>query len=750
MSIGDAGTCNARSNRIEWTTVALDAGTPSSPATRTLTYEVTIPDGVSPDTSFVNTAGVIKATYVANDGTPYVVVPGNPSVKDPALTPNAPAAEDPSNVFTPKAAVAKTRTTAVNETGNAAGQATIGETVSYTVTTTIPAGTTIYGTPTVVDALGARQQYVAETLTGTLNGVALPQAGISAAVAGNTVTATFPETFKTGAQDAVLVLKFDVTVLDVAANVRGGSLPNTARLTYRTPTNATRTLDGSVSTTIVEPKVSLAKSHTPSGRISPGQLVDFTITARNPSGSNVSRAHDAVVVDTLPAGTDPVDAGGNPLADGAAVPSHGGIWNAGARTITWTPATTPALASLAPGGSTDLKYRVRLENPATAGAIYRNAVDLHVRSLDGTVGGARTSGSPSTTAPDYKAAAEDTIAVVLPAITKSVTPTTGTIGTPVTWTVTVRLPKDVRSFDTTVVDSVPDGFDVDRYGAMSCTSGCVGNEPAPSSFPVTDAGSGKLQAAWFLGDLDPANSERVYTLVVEGHIRDTYRTAPNGKVLDGTSLTNQASVKTNRTDKVPGTPGVVPGAFDDTVGPATATVKVVEPKLTLTKSADRTGYVEGGERVTYTVTLKNTGTSPAFDVVVRDEPDVELTNVQLASGVSSSLNTNMWSADDRALEWKIPGPVAVDETVTFTYTADVKAARDLTAGDVIENVADIEEYWGRTKLQRDSNPWTHRRYTGPSSKVTLTVVKPNLTIAKTPDSGDAGRRSSPAAPPRSR
>lgn len=742
-SISDGGSCNAFSNRIEWTTVALAAGTPDAPATKTLTYELTIPDGVSPDTTFVNTAGVTRATYVANDGTPYVVVPDNPVVKDPALTPNAPKAEDPSDVYTPKAAVTKTRTTSVGESGNAASsQATIGETVRYTVTTTIPAGTTIYGTPTVVDALGTRQRYVEGTLSGTLDGVDLPTAGISAAVASNTVTATFPSTFKTGTQDAVLVLTFDVTVLDVDANVRGATLPNKATLTYQTPTGATKTLDGSTSTKIVEPKVATSKTHAPAHpeRIRPGQIVDFTVTARNATGSNVSTAHDAVVVDTLPAGTDPVDANGDFLADGATVPGHGGVWDAAARTITWTTATTPALASLAPGASTDLQYRVRLENPATVGMTYRNTVDLNVRSLDGTVPGTRTSGSTSTTATDYDAVADDTIAVVLPAITKTVTPGTGTIGTPVTWTVKVTLPKDVRYFDTTVVDTVPDGFDVDRYGAMSCTSGCVGDEPAPSSFPVTDAGSGKLQAAWYLGDLQPTSNERVYTLVVEGHIRDTYRNAPGGKVLDGTSLTNRASVKTNRSDKVPGTPGSVPGTFDDTVGPATATVQVKEPKLTLTKTADRSGWVEGGDRVTYTVKLKNTGNWPAYDVVVRDEPDVELTDVQLGSGVSTSLNTDMWSADDRTLEWKIPGPVAVGETVTFTYTADVKAARDLTAGDVIENVADIDEYWGLKKLDRDTHPWDYRRYTGPSSRVELTVVKPNLTIAKTPDAGDAAAK----------
>ena len=56
----------------------------------------------------------------------------------------------------------------------------------------------------------------------------------------------------------------------------------------------------------------------------------------------------------------------------------------------------------------------------------------------------------------YTASKSDTLNVDSATLTKSVTPGTGTIGTPVTYTVDVTIPQQVNLFDTTVVDSLPD------------------------------------------------------------------------------------------------------------------------------------------------------------------------------------------------------------------------------------------------------------------------------------------------------
>jgi fimbrial isopeptide formation D2 family protein/uncharacterized repeat protein (TIGR01451 family) len=748
-SITDGGTCDAAAGRIEWT-----VGEELAPgASRTLGYALKIPVGVAPGRTFVNRAAVVEYGYVGNTGTRYALVPANAAVEDPALpAANVPEAEDPSDVHTPAVSVLKERTTSVTETGNAAaGEATIGETVTYTVTTRIPAGTTLYGTPTVVDDLGARQALVPGSLSGTLNGAALPSGGVTLSESGNVVRATFGLSHTNAAGEDVLVLTFRAKVLDVAANVRGAKLPNTATLAYRDEQNGAGSAASSVDSTIVEPKTTLTKTHTPTGRAQPGQILTFSVKASataDSASTAFSPAHAVTVVDTMPAGTDPVDAAGATIPDGGTVPTTGtatttGVWNAAARTITWTPSTTPGLATILPGASVTLTYRARLEPTSVSGRTYVNTVADQIASLDPATGGVRTPASPGTTAPDYKATAQDSVLVALPTLAKTVTPTTVTIGDEVTWTVRATLPKALGYFDATVVDTVPTGFDVDGYGPMTCVSGCVAGDPVPTSFALT--GTTTKQAAWFLGDLGASDADRVYELVLRGHVRDTY-VGTTTKVLDGQTLTNSVGLRANRTNKLTA-PTTVPAStsYDDAVGPVTAANAVKEPKLALTKTADRGPFVEGGDVVTYTVAVKNTGSSAAYDLVVDDLPDAELTDVALSAGVSTSRNTDGWTAEDRDLRWVVPGPVAPGESVTFTYTAKVRPGSTLVSGDPIANTAKVTEAYGLPKATRDADPdYVFRRYTGPEATVALTSAVPRLSIEKTPDAGTAtaGARSS--------
>ncbi|WP_244930731.1 isopeptide-forming domain-containing fimbrial protein [Nocardioides sp. W7] len=709
-TISDGGSCTG--GRITWTGVDVAAG-----ATKNLTYTVTVPSDVSPGVAYTNRVGVVEYGYTTNSGTTYQLIPANPVVKDPFLpTPNMPAAEATETIRTRDANVVKGRTTSVNESGNNAGsQATIGEVVTYTVVTTIPKNTTTYGAK-VTDPLGSRQTLVPGSLCVngcTLDGVAF--GGVTESPA-NTVLATLPATYAAPtATDGVLVLTFQAKVLDVAANTRGTNLGNTATLAYTDQDGAPHTRSGTVNTTIVEPKIAVAKTVAGPTVVTSGEVKTFTVTASNTSGSNVSTAHDVVVVDTLPAGTEPVTI------------HNGGVWNSATRTITWTH------ASLAPGASTAFTYTVQVEDPAVGGTTYKNTVLATSTSQPNATGGVRTPASTATTAGDYDATAEKTISVVLPGITKDVSPTTATIGDNLTWTVRVTVPANVRYFDTTVVDTVPDGLAVDGYGAITCTAGCPGTDPAVSTFPVTTSGATQ-QAAWFLGDLAPAAQQRTYELVLTGHVLSTKR--GGGSVTAPVSFTNQATVRTNRTDTMPATPTSVPASYSDTVTPATATTAVKEPTLTIDKAADKGPRVEGDDTVTYTVKVKNTGSWPAYDVVVTDQPDTELVDVTLVGG--AALSTDGWTAGDPDLRWLVPGPIAAGATVTFTYTAKVKPGAQLNAGDQVTNTAAIPSYFGASTATRTGdgdNPW--REYVGPQDTVTLTVVKPNLTIAKTPDNGAA-------------
>jgi uncharacterized repeat protein (TIGR01451 family)/fimbrial isopeptide formation D2 family protein len=716
-ALSDGGTCAA--GRITWTGIDVAAG-----ATENLTYTLTVPADVSPGVTYTNNVGVMEWAYVANSGTAYQLIPANATVTDPTLPPaNMPAAEATESIHTRDAAISKSRTTSVSEGGNSlANQATIGEVVTYTVTTTIPKKTTVYGAE-VTDPLGSLQTLVPGSLCVagcTLDGVAF--GGVTESPA-NTVLATLPATYAAPvATDGKLVITFQAKVLDVAGNKRGASLGNTATLTFLDQNRDTHTKTGSTSTTIVEPKVAIAKTVAGSTVVTSAETKAFTVTASNASGTNLSTAHDVVVVDDVPAGTEPVTI------------DQGGVWNAAARTITWTKATTAALGAIAPGASVALTYTVQVENPAVGGTTYKNTAKANTTSLGSDTSGVRSSTSSSTTAPDYAANTSKTISVVLPSITKDVTPTQATIGDNVTWTVKVKVPANVRYWDATVVDSVPNGLAADSYGAITCTAGCPGTDPTVSTFPITTSSSTTQQAAWFLGDLAATTQQRTYELVLNGHVLSTKR--GGGSVTAPVSYTTEARVRTNRTDIVPAAPTTLPTSYSDTVGPASAATAVKEPHLVIAKSADKGPYVEGKDSVTYTVKVTNDGSWPAYDVVVTDQPDTELVDVTLVNG--AALSTDAWTAGDPDLRWLIPGGIAPGASVTFTYTTKVKPATQLASGDLITNTAAIPSYWGVSTADRTAdsdNPW--REYVGPQSTVDLRVAKPDLTIAKTPDNGAA-------------
>ena len=158
LNISDGGTCNTLTDRIEWSGLTLAAG-----ASDTLTYDLVIPAAISPGQTLTNTAGVRSYTSDTNIGGSFLYIPESnidPDVATSLGTPNAAVADDVSSVFTDLVTLVKTRTTEITGTGNGAADAAIGEEITYTLTATIPQGTTIYDSPTLTDALGTRLTYM--------------------------------------------------------------------------------------------------------------------------------------------------------------------------------------------------------------------------------------------------------------------------------------------------------------------------------------------------------------------------------------------------------------------------------------------------------------------------------------------------------------------------------------------------------------------------------------------------------------
>jgi uncharacterized repeat protein (TIGR01451 family)/fimbrial isopeptide formation D2 family protein len=733
-NVSDGGTCNVSANRIEWTGLAVPAEGEIPP----VTYDVKIPTDVAPAQTYVNHAGVRSYTSATNTGTPFRYIPGSnidPEVEaDLGEAPNSDPVDDTASVHTAAAELSKTRTTeTVQEPGNdGPGQATIGEVVDYEVKATVPAGSTIFGTGKIVDALGTRLVLVPGSAEGHLGGGALP-AEAEVVESGNTVELRLPPEYLNpeGTGPDVFELKFKAVVADVASNARPGSVSNLAGFEYEDQEGNPQKKEASVGTEIVEPQVSLTKSQGDAdGHVEPGETVHYTLRASNSSAAQVSAANDLVLVDTVPEGLTPVN-GTTPVADGGTVEPDGGVWDETARTISWE------IETLARGGATELEYDLRVNDPANSGSVFRNEAQLTATSLLGEVPGERTAASP--THAGYEAKAEATVGLIEAQMSKSVTPEEATIGEALTYTLDLRLPPEIEFHDTTVEDHLPDGIDFDGPGSIECVGGCGigGVELTPE--PQAD---GSTKVAWFLGDIAPSGAEREVKITYGAHVDTTYE--PEGTpVKAGEGLENTAATYYDSKDHIPGTPATIPapGEFEGTTGDVSSEVEVVEPKLAIEKEVsgdedhDGTRLTQPGDSYTYTLIVTNEGSSPAYEATVRDtNPDALLRNVQPTTG--AGFLPAGWQSGD-PLVWTIPGPIGPGESVTLAYTAELAPSAELEDGDTIDNTGDVPTYWGVPKPVREAEGFEYRTYEeDPEDSVELEVSLPHLSLTKAP--GRAG------------
>ncbi len=742
-AISDGGVCvdgGPDRDVIKWTIPAI-----AEDATKSLTYKVEIPSDVGPENTYVNESGVREYEADTNVGGTYTYTPQNNIDPDNPNTPNIARVDDPSNVRTPNVAIAKTRTTSISETGNnATTQATIGEIINYTVTTTLPAGTTMKTNPRIVDTPdSATTQPIVGTPTALLNGNPLP-AGWSITTVGQTITVNMPDNYVVppNGPNHVVTISFSTRVADVAANTRGQNRVNRASVLWTDTSNRTRN-SNTVTTTIVEPRISQSKSNSvqPNSAL-PGDTVTYTLTTSNSGpGSNFSIAHDTVIRDMVPVGMTPVDAGGVPLANGAVVPGTGGsIWDAGTRTITSPP------VDINPGASVVWTYKATIDKPAIAGDELVNTAEATTTSIGGSDPNERT--ASSSTNNGYVASSDSTVTIKGATVVKSVDPDWATIGTPLTYTVDLTIPKDLAMFNLTAVDTLPDSLDFDGYTSATCVSGCPAS-PAPTVQtynPVVTPTSTTI--AWDLGNITPGTTDRVIRFVFEAHVRDTYRSSGD-KVEAGDSIVNVVRAQSNVSDKFTFDPNNLPAVntFDWVSPEAKATTPVREPNITLDKrvKVNSGAFVNGpvqsqpGDTLTYSVAVKNNGSSAAYDMVVTDKPDSTITNVVLAQG--AAFNTDPWTAGDPTMKWTIPGPIAPGETVTLTYTAEPLPAAQLANGDKAINTAG-SNYWGIPASER-TNPWTYRNYDSNDDTVRVDFEFPEISVNKTttaagfPDIADA-------------
>ena len=731
---GDAGqpsfTGNATLSAVTWPRAsALAPG-----ASRTLTYTVDLPTPLSVSTDLVNTAAV--RSYNATDdlgGTQSYFPANNVDTTVPSTQWDAPAASDTSDVFVADVAVGKTVSSSVNEPGNvglespATGstKATIGELLTYTVTATIPAHSTVFhgsltdALPTGIAFVSATAGFLADASSASTPG---PLPG-SVTFNSSIPSLTFPATYDNSTATAQL---FDMTiiarVMQLAGNVNGVTRTNTGSFASSTALSGGTALPArthTAATGIVEPSPSLTKSNSaPVGGVTAGQTVTYTLTAKDAAGR--PPLHDGWVADCLPAGLTFAAYGALPGGVSTLPPTAGTGANG-------CPATTELLAwnigTLLAGSPITLTYTATVDPSVSGKQTYVNNASVTGDSLAQARTGPTDPGNAVGRL--YTATATNTVTAAGAAATKTVTPKAATIGDTVTYTAGAQLPAGINFYNLSIIDTLPAGIDATSVvqGAVTCVNADTTPCSITSATALTHTAGlgGSTLIGWLFGDVTQIPQVRTITISYTAKIADV-PAAQRGVV-----LSNAAHVAWDNAVKTP--PTAANYVFQKSSSNATAPVTVLEPLLAIAKAVS-SATPQPGDTFTYTLTVSNSAAanvSPAYNVTVTDAVP---TGVVVAPGTISGVGT-LTGVDGNGsggtISWTLAGPIAAAAAApALTYQASLAPSATLT-GVGLTNTAKITGY--------DSLPSGGRHYTGGTAQQTVTPAFPRVVTTKATPAG---------------
>lgn len=600
---------------------------------------------------------------------------------------------------------------------------TIGERITYRIT--IPENTVntpLYDVQITDDlfASGAELSYVSATV---FSGGTWSLSNIG--------TATSPIIADTGTgidipANAQAVVDITVEVLNTAPNQAGVSFDNVASYTYNRSNNDSATVtngsgDNSGPMTIIEPEISaitkIAGNTTPTA----GEIVTYSIQMTAANGANFSDVFDVAITDNLESGL--VYVLDSTIVNGVATTNDPDIVGDGvntAQTLFWgTGSTEPFDIDIPEGNNVTVQYQVQVLDTVLAGSTLNNTVVAEWTSLDGAPNFERTGVDGIGGLNDYiTAPVIETLAIpninatidkVHTSDTYGAADTDVRIGDIVDYTLTIAMPEGTL-VNAQIVDTLPQGLEfVDIVSINNVLNPGPYTAVAPfSHVDITVAGNvvlagtpetGPSTVSWNLGNLtnlpgDDASNDFVIV----------YRTRVVNDALDplNTSIPLNNTVDLNY-DTAAGTTT----NFDDVTS-----ITALQPALTVTKAAAPALldiFIDPGEQIDYTVTLENTGTAPAYDVLIQDtlpaglrQGGATITAMTLVDGGTTALpilvapyfNYNSatglitWDFDNNA-----PDTYTIPPGARLIIEYQVQADPVLAPGLVLINNAEITDYY---------------------------------------------------------
>ena len=761
VTLGDTGNASTTNRSLlRWQFDSSDVpGAIAAGASKTLTYDFTVPDNVSVATVLTDNAGVRSYqafTNLPNQAATYYPIDNiDPSV--PIADRDAPRADDPSNVVVANVALTKIGTTSITEdNNNAPNQATIGELVTYTVTATVPYGTSVYQ-GVLTDTLPTGLTYVSSAAdysvdAGATWSATLPT-GTVLANGGQLVTLTLPTSYTaaaTATANHVFRLTITARVSTLSENAQGVVRTNTASflskasaatdaLTVTAPTPA------SYPVTIVEPSPTLTKEADRT-TVAAGDVVTYTLTASNASGR--PPLHDSWVVDCLPAGlafggylpagrTDVLAPVAGTGTNGCTSTETRLAWQPTSPNPTTPPSTlNPGTLLAGPANAATLEYTATVSTASAGLSSYTNKALLSGGTLQDGAAGPQT--PPNPLERTYSTPATATITVRGAATVKTVTPASATIGETATWTIRVVVPPDINFYRAAVIDEVLPGIDLTSIATTSVDCQTVAPNPScavgsKDLTPSSPGPRGGTLIGWYLGDVTAAPYAREVVVTYTGKVANV--AGPPLSPVRGNALLDYASGRwfTSPTGPIPTSAGAL---FDRSTNEDDATVTVKEPLVSISKAvSDATP--DPGQDIRYTVTATNgseANVSTAYNVTIKDVVPVGVVVNPSTISDGGSLTPLPAPADPALGGGTITWPaipsllVGTSNSKTFTYWAKLAPSQSLNASGK-RNTASVSGY-------NSLSDGTGRQYIGPSANRTVTPQFPRVTPAKTTPNGE--------------
>ncbi len=549
---------------------------------------------------------------------------------------------------------------ATSESHTGGADLAIGEIVRYRLVVPIPEG--IMPNFTITDTLPAGLQFLndgtaATSFTGT--NVTSTTFTIGGGPFGDGTDPVFSfGTLTNGDADPDeedVVVEFNALVLNVSGNNNGNTRNNRFTVSYDT-FSATSNV---VPVQIVEPNFNIAKTI-----VTPPVDVGDTVVYQLDVTGSVTDAFDLLITDTL-------------ISD--LTLGSFSVTAPGYTTVDTSSSNIPAnyidvrLDTLQPGDTASVLVTATVKIAVPVGQTIPNTVTLVYSSLPltGTVGNPTGSDTPGASGAatgerngsggvnDHTATDAVNVTLLEPAILKGVTPSSGTIGNLITYTMRITLPEGTTQ-GLVVEDDIPAGQEYRSHQIIStaaASSGDLTNDfngtlPAPV---VTAPGGDGVNTTFNFGDTvttqDGNSTNNTFLIRVTTAVLDAAGNQ-NGALVD--NLANLSYTQNGITRTVS----------------STIPVTIVEPIVQIGKTA---AVVTGNpQALDYTVTVTNSGDATAFGLTITDHTPAGTT-------VSNISNGGQLLPDNRTITWTIASLAAsASQNLTYRLTlTDVIYASNL-------------------------------------------------------------------------